>query len=258
MSSLTSDLRYSFRQLRKKPGASLVIVLTLGIGIGINATFFSGFHAMVLAPLPFEQPEELVAIHGTEAKRGKSFLSISIADFLDWRTQAAGFEALEAYQHRSFNLRTDDLPERVRGARITPGLFPMLGIAPARGRGFTSADGRPGLADVAILSDDLWRRSFGADPGIIGRTLDFDGTAHRIVGVMPPGFAFPLYEHVWTPLVLDRSDAPRAGGSLNVIGRLESPLGEGGRRLHLNGHLDVVPAGSGWTTDPFSGDVINA
>ena len=220
MFDLLQDFRFAARILRKRPGASLVIVLTLALGIGVNSTFFSNFSAMALRPLPFDQPDQLVQIHRSEPAAGRKLIGVADGTFLDWRENQNVFSTIGAFTFESFNLHAADLPERVEGARISAELFPSLGITPAQGRLFTADEDLPGGARVALISQSLWQRSLGGDPEVLGRTLDIDGESHVVVGVMAEKFAFPLWQELWIPLGLDPRQADRGAGRLQVLGRL--------------------------------------
>ncbi|MEO1369794.1 MAG: ABC transporter permease, partial [Acidobacteriota bacterium] len=191
MTGLAHDLAFSLRLLRKRPVATLVIVATLGLGIGINATFFAAFYGMALRPLPFENPDELVSIWRQRPETGETYRPLAEADLHDFR-QTSVLEDLGAYGSTLFNLRVDGPPERVEGAAVTAGLFSMLGVEPASGRLFRSEEGLPGGPRLVLVGDDLWRRSYGGDPGLVGRRILVDGESTEVVGIMPPGFAFPL------------------------------------------------------------------
>ncbi|MEM9593798.1 MAG: ADOP family duplicated permease [Acidobacteriota bacterium] len=219
MGSILYDLRFAIRVVRKNPGASLVIILTLGLGLGINTTFFSAFHSMVLAPLPFEEPERLTKLYFDRVDEGRGYSPAS-GDFFEWRDGQDVFEELGAFRHLSFNVHSEELPERVLGAGVTGGLFQLLGVAPAQGRGFRPSEDAPGGSRVAVVSHQLWRESLGGAPDVLGSTLRLDGVPHEIVGVMPPGFEFPFDQHLWTPLQMDPASDERLIRGLEVLGRL--------------------------------------
>ncbi len=220
MLDLLQDFRFAARILRKRPGASLVIILTLALGIGVNSTFFSSFYAMVLRPLPFEQPQELVQVNRSEPAAGRHLIGVAEGTFLDWKVHQTVFSAIGAFTSESFNLHAAELPERVEGARVSADLFPGLGITPAQGRLFTTEEDLPGGARVALISHRLWQRSFGNDPEVLGRHLEIDGEPFEVIGVMSERFAFPLWQDLWIPLGLDPEQAERGAGRLQVIGRL--------------------------------------
>jgi len=220
MASLLQDLGLAIRVIRRRPGTSAVIVLTLALGIGVNTMFFSGLNGMVLRPLPFEAPERLVALNEAQPKLGQSRKSVAPANLRDWQDENRVFEGIAPYVRSSFNLFTEDDPERIRGASVSASLFPLIGVQPSLGRGFSAEEDRPGGSRVALISDAVWRRRFGSDRQVLGRTLMLDDRVHEIVGVMEPGFRFPLHAQVWTPLALDPADTRRDQRFLSALARL--------------------------------------
>jgi len=220
-----SDVRYAVRALRKHPGFAAVVVLTLALGIGANAAIFSVVNAVVLRPLPFTRADRLAVIWGNLPALHFTDIVVSAAEYLDFRTDNQAFDGMAAYDTTAFNLTGRGEPERVDGAVVTTNLFAVLGAAPAAGRPFVERDGEPGGARVAILSDALWRRRFGGDASLIGRTVTLDGNSVVVVGIMPRGFHFPDDTvDVWTPIVFDAdlvTDNNRGSRSYTVIGRLK-------------------------------------
>jgi predicted permease len=215
------DVRVGLRQLRGRPTWSLAIILVLGLGIGANTAMFSGFEAWVLRPLDFPEPHRLVQIEETQPKLGRDGIAVSSWNYGDWQQQQSSFESMGALHRHRYNLSDAGEPIRLDGARISASLFPLLGKTPVVGRSFTGEDdatGRP--ARVAIVSDRLWRERFGGSPDVVGRTIRLDGEVHEIVGVMEPGYRFPEWAEVWTPLGLDVRDGDRANRWLGVYARL--------------------------------------
>ncbi len=219
MTSLIQDLRFAVRALRRDPLTSVVVVLTLALGIGANTAMFAAFDAWVLRPLDLEQPERLVALHESRSKLG-GVSGVAPANFRDWQQQSRSFEAIAPFSRHVFNFHDDDDPDRVQGARVAASLFPLLGKDPASGRHFLPADDSPGGPAVALVSHHLWQTRFDADPNVLGRTFRLDGQVHQVVGVMPPGFEFPEWAHVWTPLALPAEGGERAARRLSVVARL--------------------------------------
>jgi putative ABC transport system permease protein len=217
------ELRFGFRQLARRPSWSLAIVLVLALGIGANAAMFSGFEAWVLRPLDFPDPERLVQIEEFQSKLGLGGTVVSAHNYGDWRERQTSFESLGAvYRHR-YNLADDGEPVRLDGARITASLFPMLGKEPVLGRGFAAEDDSPGNpAPVALISNKLWRERFDGSSSALGKLIRLDGRVHEIVGVMEPGFRFPEWAEVWTPLGLDVRGGDRANRWLSVYARLSA------------------------------------
>jgi putative ABC transport system permease protein len=225
---MIQDLRFGFRMLLKNPGFTLIAVITLALGIGANTAIFSVVNAVVLRPLPYPEPERLIRLWESNPGRGWPEFSASALNFEDWRKQQTAFEQLAAYEFATLNLTGDGEPERVAALSVTANLFPTLGTPPALGRNFLPEEEQAGRHRVAILSDGLWRRRFGADPGLINRQIQLSGESYTVVGVMPPRFQFIPDREVWTPLMLDPALAPwhanRSHHNIHVIGRLKPGL----------------------------------
>ena len=220
---VAQDGRYAVRQLAGNRRFALVAILTLGLGLGAATTIFGIANAVLLRPLPFAAPERLVLLD--EVNPGGELFSTSGPNFLDWRARLRGVTGLAAFAPRSPSLLGDGAPERLRGTAASSGLFEVLGVQPQLGRTFGAAeDRRGGDVRVAVLSDALWQRRFGADPAVVGRTIDLDGVRRRVVGVLPPGRGFPAETDVWVPLVADPADQ-RGDRRLEVVGRLAPGVG---------------------------------
>jgi len=198
--TLVQDVRYGVRTLRKNPGFTCVAVLILALGIGANTAIFSVVNAVLLRPLPYRDPDRLVLISHYRANTGESSYG---SDFLEWRDQAKSFEEIAGYASDTSDLMGNGETERLNSGTISTGLFEMLGIAPAIGRTFTPEEDKLGGPPVAILSDSLWRRRFGGDPQVIGRSITLGGQSRTVVGVMPYGFRFPEDSDLWLPLALN-------------------------------------------------------
>jgi putative ABC transport system permease protein len=228
MRSLLQDMRYGFRMLLKRPGFTVIAVLALALGIGANTAIFSVVNAVLLKPLPFREPERLVAVWETNAQLESEMRNrneVALANFLDWRAQNQVFEQLAALSYASVNLTGVSEPERIQSAVVTTNLFQALGVQPATGRSFLPEEESPASPRVALLSHGLWQRRFGADPQIVGRTLTLNGNQATVVGIMPPGFQlqFPTSMQVdmWLPMRIDAAAANRKFHYLYVLGRLK-------------------------------------
>jgi len=189
------DLRYGMRMLAKSPNYTLIAIITLALGIGANTAIFSIVKSVLIRPLPFARPDRLMQaryLQQSGIPQGDHLSWIARRDLVDWRTRSRSFERIGGYWYDSFILPGEGTPEFIRGASVTQDLLPMLGIQPALGRYFLPEKGKPGGDRLIILSDELWRRRFGADPGIIGQTVRAIDRTYIVVGVMPPGFNFPL------------------------------------------------------------------
>ncbi|MFP2930264.1 ABC transporter permease, partial [Pyxidicoccus sp. 3LG] len=189
MGDFIQELRHALRMLWKHPGFTAVAVVTLALGIAANTAIFSVINAVLLAPLPFAEPERLAVLW---TKRGDLPREpASPPDFLAWREAGDGFEALAAFASVPFNLAGEGTPERLRGASVSSNFFDVLGVKPALGSLFRSDPGGQASWQVVVLSHDLWQRRFGGDPGVIGRTVRLNDLGYEVIGVMPERFAWP-------------------------------------------------------------------
>ncbi len=200
LNELRHDVRYALRQLRASPRFTAVAVLTIAIGLGAVTTIFGIANAVMLRALPFAEPERLVMAWET-TPLGDDF-SVSEPNYLDWRARSRRFSDIGAFSARTPSLRGQSGPERLVGLAATHSLFTVLGVAPALGRTFAQEEDTPGGdTRVAVISHGLWQRHFGGDSSVVGHSLELDGIAHRVVGVMPRGFEYPDRVDVWVPLV---------------------------------------------------------
>jgi predicted permease len=222
------DTRYAVRMLRKNPGFTAVAVLTLALGIGANTTIFSIVYAMLLKPLPYSQPEQLLTVFEAQPQAGVKATGWSYANFAEVREQNRIFSDMAGSQQHQLTLTGRGEPSVVSTSVVTPELFSVFGQRPLMGRAFYPEDGKPGAPAAVILSENLWRGSFGADPNVIGTSINLDKRSFTIVGVMPAVFRFPILtesQQLWIPLVQDPlfgSWMERRGGHwLRVTGRLK-------------------------------------
>ena len=219
MSVLWSDLRLAVRGLMKARGFTVAAIAALALGIGPNTAIFSVVYATLLAPLPFPEPEQLVMVWSTTPTGGRA--NVSPGDALVWQESATSFQYLEPFTSRAFNLATPDEPLRVRARRVTPDGHRMLGEGIALGRDFLPGDDQPGKNQIVMLSHRLWRVSYGADPGIVGRDIRMDGRPYTVVGVLPPGPSDRLPADLWTPLTFAPEEVNHRARTLLVMGRLK-------------------------------------
>jgi len=256
LESLWQDLRYGARMLIKKPGFTLVVVVTLALGIGGNTAIFSVVNGVLLSALPYPQPEQLAMIR--PASEGLASYPI----FADWRDRNQTFQGIAAMNAESFTLTGRGEPEKIRAARVTANFFQLMGVNPARGRGFTAEVERPGNHRTVILGHGLWQRRFGGDPGILNRTILLDGAPFVIVGIMAPEFKFPENTDMWMPLVTNGSIRTERGGFwLYLVGRLKPGVTQTAAQADLNliakqvadqlGLEDSLFSGSGVTVAPL-------
>jgi putative ABC transport system permease protein len=218
---LGRDVRFGLRSLRRSPAFAVVAILCLALGIGANAAIFSVLNAVLLRPLPYTDPDRVVRIWESMGDKGTG--SVSVPNFRDWTQQATGFEQLAAWRRTSANLQGTGESERVEAVQATPNLFSVLGARPRLGRTFVA--GQDDREPVAVISEALWRKRFGADPSLVSRTIRLDGTEHVVIGIMPATFDFPpgwSKTDVWTLYVPDPRMANERGSHfLNVVGRLK-------------------------------------
>ncbi|MGC1616875.1 MAG: ABC transporter permease, partial [Candidatus Acidiferrum sp.] len=268
--TLLQDVRFAFRTLRKNPGFTAVAVLTLALGIGANTAIFSVVYAVLLKPLPYAQPDQLFNVFQAQPQEGVAVDGWSYPNFKELREQNHVFSEFAGNQHHQLALTGRGEPTVVNTSVVTPELFSVFGEKPLAGRVFYSDDGKPGAAPVVILSENLWRGVLGADPNIIGSSIDLDKRSFTVVGIMPAAFRFPLLtesEQLWIPLVQDPlfgSWMPRRGGHwLTVTGRLKP----GVSRKQAQTELDAISArlakefpaeNNGWTIrmNPLQQDIV--
>jgi putative ABC transport system permease protein len=229
MNTLFQDVRFAIRQMFKRPGFTLVVVLTLALGIGANAAIFSVLDTVLLRPLPYRQPDRLVKIWtrfvGIGQPNDQNW--ISAPESRDIQQLNNSFSDLAVIDTGSFNLGVKGSPQRVVGAAISPNLFPMLGVQPMLGRNFLPEEAQPGHETELILSYGLWQRVFGSNPSAIGSTLRIDGVPFTVVGVMPNGFAYPSESEIWGPRAFtpqELSEDRRGSHGLELLGRMKPGL----------------------------------
>ncbi|PYT41096.1 MAG: hypothetical protein DMG45_14885 [Acidobacteria bacterium] len=201
MENFLKDIRYGLRTLAKNPGFTMVAVLTLALGIGANTAIFSVVENVLLRPLPYPQPGNLVQIWNTYPPQVPR-AALSPGDYADWRQQNASFSEMGCYAHISqgFNLTGEGEPQRVLGSYASAGLFPLLGIRLAAGRYFIAEEDRAGSSPVVILSHHLWQSRFGGDAAVIGRTIKLDNQRYTVVGVLPADFRLLRWPDLWMPI----------------------------------------------------------
>ena len=240
MSQFLQDLRIGARRLLRSPGFSVSALAVLALGIGANTANFSVVNAVLFRPLPYADADRLLHLFRTEPQRGLDSLRFSLPLFVDLQAGAEDFSALGAYSYGNRNLDGGDGdPENLTVGRLTSNLLPILGVRPALGRAFTEDEGRPGEDRVALLSDGLWRRRFGARPDVVGAALQLDGEAFTVVGVMAPDFNFPYGEvKLWTPLALDARKYGPAEDFLLPVGRLRPGVSAGAAQARLAALFD--------------------
>ena len=242
---MIDDLRYTLRLLVKRPGFTVLIVLVLGLGIGANTAVFSVIDAVLLRPMPYPQSDRLTILREKETEF--PFASVSYPDYLDWCAAQHSFTGISLSRRNSYNVSFPSArevpPERIPGAEVTGNFLQVLGMRPSLGRDFTEAEDTPGGPNVAQISDALWRRRFGADPGVLGQSILADGILRQIVGVLPPEVTFPRAAEIVVPLgdtrknpdTLNRQNHP----GFTALGRLKPGVTLG----HAMQEMDAIGAG---------------
>jgi putative ABC transport system permease protein len=250
-----TELRPALRHLRRHPRFAGVVVATLALGIGSVTALFSVADAVLWEPLPFAEPERLVRVWGDH--RGDTRNNLNPLDAFDYRARVPSFESMAVLHLSKATVTGAGEPLALRVARVSADFFPTLGVEPALGRFFRSQEERRGSHQVVVLSHELWRRSFGGDPAVLGRSLALDGEAHTVVGVAPPGvrhFAWedPRPSELWRPLAVDPERQGRGGHFVHAAARLRP----GATVAQAQAELDAVVAqlaGAYPDLDPYWG-----
>jgi putative ABC transport system permease protein len=219
-----NDVRFAWRNVVKRPGFAVLVIMTLALGIGVNSAVFALIDAVLLRPLPYPQPERLVFIWETLPAHEVFELQPTPADYAAW-SEAHSFQSIALVATDHFTVTGDGEPERLPGARCTASLFPLLGVSPRLGRAFETGEDRVDAVPVVILSDGLWRRRYGADPALVGRQIRIDGKPYTVVGVMPPDARLPGplggSDELWLPTLMTAQERTNAiSHNYTVLGRL--------------------------------------
>jgi predicted permease len=221
--SLLQDIRYGIRTLAKSPGFTTIVVLTLALGIGANTAIFSVVNAVLLAPLPYHQPDNLVMVWSKNVAKGYKMFPVSGGDYAEWKSENRVFSDMAASSDTLYTLTGAGDPQVVIGYQFSADYFRLLGARPELGRTFLDEEDRPGGPDVVVLGDAIWRRVFAADPHIVGRSITLTGKLFTVVGVMPPDFRYPSLVELWTPLGLPASFLTNYDETpLRVLARLKA------------------------------------
>src|SRR5262245_43972473 len=222
MQSLWQDLRFGVRILLKKPGFTLIAVLTLALGIGANTAIFSIVHATLIRPLPYERPDELVMVWERNRQRGLEQSQVSPVTYSDWREQKHIFDKIAGWWYPQVNLtEAKSEPLRVRTVDVTDAFFDVLGAHPVMGRGFQPGEDRPGGERLAVIGHQLWQNRYNSDPNIIGKAITLDGRSYSVIGVAPPGFDYPNATQLWCSLGWEPRQHNRAARFFEVVARLK-------------------------------------
>ena len=238
MTTLWQDVRYGARVLLSKPGFTLIAMLALALGIGANSAIFSVVNTVLLRPLPFDKPEQLMFVNLTNPEKGISSFGVSLPDFREWRDRNQVFEHIAAMNIQDFNLSAgpsgDTEPERISGATVSADFFSVLRLNPAEGRVFSAEEEQFGNHRVVVLSHAVWQQRFGGRHDLIGQPITLNGETFTVIGIMPPGFQFPDSSlgapatGLWTPLAVDPSSEYNTRGNywLSVMARLKPGVSE--------------------------------
>ena len=266
MTTLLHDTRYGLRALWKSPGFTSVAVLSLALGVGANTAIFSIVNAVLLHSLPFSHPERLVKIVASNSGVGARDIGLSVPEFDDLRSRAGVFDQVTALQGGPTNLTGAERPQRFELLEVSPNYFSMLGTSAHIGRVFGPSDEAPGFAEAAVISDSLWARAFGRDPGVLGRKIQLDNDPYTIVGVLPPGFRHPGSTvstdiEIWVTCGFRADPFPKPERSLRIlpgaIGLLKPGIGLEQAQSRLDAFASQLraeyatdyPAGSGWSIE---------
>ena len=256
LEACVQDLRYGLRQLRRSPGFTAMAALTLALGIGANTAIFSIVDAVLLERLPYPHPEQIVMVWEKAPDDDRNV--VSALNFLDWKRQNTVFSAISAETEGSMTLTGGDRPVQLQGARESASFFEVWGIKPLLGRTFTPDEDQPGKDLVVVLSHRLWQSRFGADPKILGRTLNFNNQRYSIIGVMPPGVFDRIRDLFWVPLAFEPRDMTRDFHWITSFARLKPGVTLQGARDQMKAiaariEHDYPESNKGWsaTVDRF-------
>ena len=247
MQTLLRDLQYATRMFLKNPAFTVITVITLALGIGANTAIFSVVNTLLMRPLPYSNPDQLVMVWENLRKDNNPHNAVAPANFVDWKEQNKSFQQMAAFTAPvNYNFTGGDMPERVVGARVSAGFFQMLGVQPVQGRLFNDEEDQPGNNQVIIISHGLWQRRFGSDPTLIGKQFILSERTFTLVGIlpanfrMPPDFQFSTLSNVdvWTPLALSADGKKRRSShSFNVVARLR---GSGDSVRQAQAEMDLI------------------
>ncbi len=242
METVIKDIRYGVRGLLKRPGFTIIALITLTLGIGANTAIFSVINAVLLRPLQFKNPEQLVIVWEDATFAGFPRNTPAPANFFDWKNQNQSFSDMAACAEFSFNLTGDGEPERVTAFAVTENFLPLFGVQPLLGRSFLAEEDRPGANKVVVLSHSLWQSRYGGDRQVVNREILLNGEKHTVVGVMPASFQFLNREvRLWVPIAFTPENAANRGGHyLNVVGRLKPGVSQSQAQADMNAVMSRI------------------
>ena len=223
MSALFKDIRFGLRMLVKNPVMTFTAIATMALGIGANSAIFTLVDSVLLRPLPYDDPDRLVMVWENNLTRGRDRNVVSVANFFDWKEQSESFETMAAFTNYDVTYQSGSEPERIPAGLATDAFFSTLGTKPIVGRLFLPEDFEPDSPDVVVVSHRFWQSRFGADPELMGETLNLESKLYTVIGVLPPQFQFALRStDVWRPWAFDEDDrANRRSHYLKVLARLK-------------------------------------
>src|SRR5438874_4926504 len=266
------EIRFAFRRLARNPGFVVIAVVTLALAIGASTAVLSLVNALLIRPLPYGAPQQLVLLLQHFKSQNLERIPVSPPEFVDYESRAQDFDKMGAFGFLDFNLASGDKPERIAGAQVTANVFPLLGITPIKGRFFEPTECQAGRDDVIIVSERLWQRKFNRDPQILGTKLLLDGKSFTVVGIMPARFDFPLQffnlgaggqfggrADIWQPLAFtDKELSLRSYRSYSIVGRLKPGISLAHAQAEIetiNGQMRIEHKDNYPPADSFGGDV---
>jgi putative ABC transport system permease protein len=238
---LLNDLRYAVRVMGRAPVFSATVMLTVALATVANTTIFSVVNSVLLKPLPFRDPATLMQVAEKNDRLKLPIFGASVLNFVSWREQSKSFEELAGVGFSNYTLSGSGEAEQFSGNTISPALVRVLGIPPLAGRGFTDEEEKPGGASVAMIGEGLWKRRFGADPGLIGRTITLNGAPTTVVGIAPPGMKLISGGDIYTPLIVNPAKEIRLSHTIQAFGRLK----KGVTQEQAQAEMDTVSASMG-------------
>ncbi|MEN3368543.1 MAG: hypothetical protein V7609_686 [Verrucomicrobiota bacterium] len=244
---MIQEIRLAFRSLLKTPGFTTVAIITVALAIGANTAIFSLVNALLIRPLPYKAPQDLVLIWEKFTGQGLDRIPVSAPEYQDYEKLLQSYERIAAFDYVDLNLTAGDLPERIQGAVVAPSLFPLLGIEPIAGRVFSESERGEGNDNVIMISARLWQRRFNSDPSFVGKQLSLNGRTFTVVGIMPAKFEFPLplfnlqggtfaqRVDIWKPIAFTKNELESRGSrSYGIIGRMKSGVSMAQAQAEMN------------------------
>ena len=244
---MLSEIKVALRGLTKSPGFTAIAIVTIALAIGANTAVLSLVNALLIRPLPYKDPQQLVLIWEQFANQGLERIPVSAPEYQDYEKELKSYESIAAFDYVDLNLTGGEMPERVQGSVVAPSLFPLLGIQPIKGRTFAANESEQGRDDVVVISARLWGRRFNSDPAVLNSKILLDGRSYTVAGIMPASFDFPIplfglqgnqfagRVDIWKPVSFTKDELEQRGGrSYGVIGRLRNGVSAKQAQAELN------------------------